>query len=336
MKPGKNSLWIGFFWLLAIFLLWYSLRDVHLTGILELIRKLDGWQISLLISINALIIILITSRWNFFLKALCQFVPFLRLVGYRLAGFAVSYFTPGPQFGGEPLQVLLLRRGQVNASAALTSVYLDKVMEVLSNFTFLIFGVLVLFQHGLISNASLGFALVLPLVLLFPSIHLFTLWKGYKPLSHFMGGLNQRYPKSLPLIRLNATIVQMEEEINVFAREKPAVILVTVCISAVNLLLMAIEFGLVYHFLGETLTAVEIIIVFVMARLAFLVPVPAGIGALEGSQVLAASFLGFNPAAGLAACVWIRARDLTLGLVGLWLGLNQAGLLLVSGRHTGK
>lgn len=336
MKPGNKPLWIGFFWLLAIFLLWYSLRDIRLAGILALIRKLDGWQIFLLICMNALILILITSRWNYFLKALYQYVPFFRLAGYRLAGFAVSYFTPGPQFGGEPLQVLLLRRGQVNASTALTSVYLDKVMEVLSNFTFLIFGVLVLFQHGLISNASLGFVLVSPLVLLFPSVHFFALWKGYKPLSHFMRGLCHKYPKSQTLIRVNATIVQMEEEIIVFAREKPAVILLTVCISAFILMLMAIEFGLVYHFLGETLTAVEIIIVFVMARLAFLVPVPAGIGALEGSQVLAASLLGYNPAVGLAACVWIRARDLTLGLVGLWLGLNQSGLRLISGRQTGK
>ena len=89
-------------------LLWWALRNVPFIEIWESTKQLKGWQILLLLFINAIVIALMAARWWIIVRADNREVPFLPLVGYRLSAFGVSYFTPGPQVGGEPLQIIYL------------------------------------------------------------------------------------------------------------------------------------------------------------------------------------------------------------------------------------
>jgi len=327
---------ILFFWIFAPVLLWLALKDTPLAGILETIQKLQLWQVVVLVLLNASIILLICTRWHLILRTLKRPVPFIALMGYRLAGFAISYFTPGTQFGGEPLQVLLLQqRHKIPGSAAVSSVYLDKLLEVLSNFTFLVIGLIVLFQRGLLSqlpNVWLGW--IIPVVILFPSAHMIALWCGRRPLGAMIRKMCQYFPRVLIFCRIHDLVYQAEEEIMIFARQKPLVLLHSLVISALVWVIMIIEFGLVYRFLGASLPLMEVITAMVLARFSFLVPVPAGLGALEGSQVLAMGLLGVDPAVGVAACLWIRLRDITLGLTGAWVGSLFAGKTIRNGRKS--
>ena len=88
----------------------------------------------------------------------------------------------------------------------------------------------------------------------------------------------------------------------------------------VSWLLMVFEYWLALHFLGATLTPAQTIIALTAARVAILFPLPGGLGALEASQVLAMQLLGLEPAIGLSLSLLIRARDVTLGGIGLWWG----------------
>jgi len=76
-------------------------------------------------------------------------------------------------------------------------------------------------------------------------------------------------------------------------------------------------------FLGANLTAVQIVIALTAMRLAYLLPLPGGLGSLEASQVLVLSLMGADPAIGVSASLLIRARDVLLGLVGLWWGVKM-------------
>ena len=84
-----------------------------------------------------------------------------------------------------------------------------------------------------------------------------------------------------------------------------------------------------YHFLGLTLSGVNVIIIMTAARFAFLTPIPGGLGALEASQVFILKLLGYSPSIGLSACIIIRIRDLLVGSLGLWL----AGKFMTKTRH---
>lgn len=98
-----------FILLLAALLSW-ALRNAPLPEILASLRRLTLAQIAWLLALNSGIFLLITARWWLILRAESQRVPFLPLIGYRLAAFGMSYFTPGPQVGGEPLQILYLQK----------------------------------------------------------------------------------------------------------------------------------------------------------------------------------------------------------------------------------
>ena len=85
-------------------------------------------------------------------------------------------------------------------------------------------------------------------------------------------------------------------------------------------MLMFGEYWLTTRFLGAKINLVQAVMALTAARIAFLIPTPGGLGALEASQVLALGALGFNPALGISLSMLIRARDIGFGLVGLWWG----------------
>jgi uncharacterized membrane protein YbhN (UPF0104 family) len=72
--------------------------------------------------------------------------------------------------------------------------------------------------------------------------------------------------------------------------------------------------------LGAEINLLQAIIALTAARLAFLTPLPGGLGALEASQILALQALGFDPTLGISVSLLIRGRDLFFGMLGLWWG----------------
>jgi len=313
--------WVVLGWIIVLFLLWWSLRDIPLNDILQTLRQLHAWQIGVLAGLNILIIFLISSRWWLILHSTGKPVPYLRLAAYRLASFGVSYFTPGPQIGGEPFQVLLLQRQhQVPTGTAISSVFLDKLIEMLSNFTFLMVGltVIALNDMGNIGVKPWMWALA-PFILLLPAAHLIALWRGKTPATWLFSHLFHLWNSSPRIQKTFTVIKQTEEYIGQLCKDHPRTILNTISISFIVWVGLVFEYSLVLHFLGVDLNLAQIILALTLARLAFLIPLPGGLGALESSQVLAMQIFGLSPAIGISISLIIRARDIILGGAGLWL-----------------
>jgi len=123
----------------------------------------------------------------------------LALTRYRLASFAVSYFTPGPHFDGEPLQVLALRqRHHIPATTGTASVGLDKLLELIANFSFLVFGIVVALAGTWMPvewrRLGMGFALSLRAL---PLAYLILILAGRQPLH----SLVDRLPQNISVLR---------------------------------------------------------------------------------------------------------------------------------------
>lgn len=300
------------------FLLWWALREVPFQEIGKLISSLDLTYVLLLVCLNIVIFLGISSRWKFILHSLGENVSLLRLASYRLSGFAISYFTPGTQFGGEPMQVfLLMRRHPVSRDDAISSVYLDKLIEILANFSFLVFGLAITLENGLFKDQiQTPIWFVVSGIGLFPMVHLILLWRGIFPVTGLLLFLVKIFPHRSFLLKANIIVQNAENKISELAQKNPEILLKTIGISIIIWILMIIEFHLMWIIIGQPLQLVDTISALTLARLAFLLPLPGGIGALEASQVLVMEVLGYAPAFGLAACLLIRARDLTLGAFG--------------------
>jgi uncharacterized protein (TIRG00374 family) len=320
--------YVRYLFLLAIpLLLWWSFRHTPLHEMWLVLRQLTPLQIWALGVANSVLLFLFSARWWLILRAMGHRIPYFTLAGYRLAGFGISYFTPGPQFGGEPLQVYLVERDHcVPRATAIASVSLDKVLEMLVNFMFLAGGIALTLQGKIFPGTAGSHALGSVLVLLAPLIGLLVaVWAGRHPVS----ALWRLVIRFLPYRQLKNTaytenfyqiIKTSEDRTAHFCRTQPASMGLALFVSGVVWAGIMGEFWLASTFLGLNLGLAPVIGMLTAARLAFLLPLPAGLGALEASQVFVLTAMGLNPTLGLSLTLLIRVRDITLGVLGLWWG----------------
>lgn len=321
-KPGKRS-WQRIvvqiiLWALALLLVLWVLSQVPLQDILTILAQLKLWEIALLLLVNASIIIFFGLRWWLILRALGHKIPYISVTRYRLAAFGVSYFTPGPHFGGEPLQVYYLRQKHtVPGTTAVASLALDKTFELLANFAFLSFGIALILSSGMFGSLADTRALPLSFILLIlPLVYMALLWGQRQPLTALIRLLPARWGH-----RLLELFRSTEEQMNAFCRQYPIVLLQSVLVSGLVWVALVFEYWLALRFLGANMNFFEIIGIMTAARIALLTPLPGALGALEASQVLALQALGFEAAFGLGIGLLIRARDVLFGLLGLVWGL---------------
>ena len=231
-------------------LLYFALRNAPLTEIRQTLKQLQLWQIALILFINALVIVSMTARWWIIVRAENPSIPFLPLVGYRLSVFGLSYFTPGPQVGGEPLQVLYLQRNHgLSFARATSAVIMDKLLEFLVNFILIGVGAWAILRVGLVSengirlNLSLiaagGFAVT-------ALVHIILLYNGITPISKIL--LRQPFiQKDHPNVRL---IIVAERMASVFCRKHVRAMFLAIGVSLLAILGIAIEYYLMVSFLG--------------------------------------------------------------------------------------
>ncbi len=323
----KRKKWLSvLFWVVAIGLLLLLVRSVGVTAVLDSLAQLQIWQIFLLILLNGAVILLVTARWWFILWGMGWRLPLGMLIGHRLAAFGVSYFTPGPHFGGEPVQVLLVEKVHgVPRRTAVSAVAIDKTLELITNFAFVVLGVMLLLRWGLFGQTG-GRSIVLFFVvlLLFPLLYLLGIWRGKRPLSNLLHLLKPiwqfRAAWAEVYERMVNALADSEAQATEFCHEAPRFFVLALFVSVLGWLFLLTEFVFMLTFLGADLSLLEGMLVLTAVRIAYLLPLPGGIGSVEAAMILMLNLLGQNPAIALSASVLIRGRDVLLGVLGLWWG----------------
>ena len=82
---------------------------------------------------------------------------------------------------------------------------------------------------------------------------------------------------------------------------------------------IATEYFLMVSFLGMNINIVQIFAALTAMQMAFLIPLPGGLGALEASQVFALGAFGQPASAAIGLTLLMRARDILNGGIGLLL-----------------
>jgi glycosyltransferase 2 family protein len=288
----------------------WSLRAAPLQEIAPVLSQLETWQVVAILLLNSGIIFLFALRWWLILRRQGYRLPYVAVTGYRLAGFALSYFTPGQHFGGEPLQVLLVRRNhKIPASTAVAAVALDKTIELFSNFLVLVVGLILLLGSGLLNGLAINQILLLSIpILVLPLLYLSFLKRGARPLARLLTKLSDRIAEELK---------KTENQLGELIQKHPNLFIQGLGVSGLVWAVLFFEFWLMLRFLGLDLDATQLLAVVIAGRVALLAPTPGALGALEASQVLVMQAIGFNAAYGLSLSLLIRARDIFFALIGL-------------------
>lgn len=296
-------------------LLYFALRNAPLADIWNSLKNLRFWQILALLGINIVIYLLITLRWWLIVRAEKKSISFFPLIAIRLSVFGISYFTLGPQVGGEPLQVLYLERKYgMTYTRATSTVVMDKLLEFLANFVLLGVGLTAILQAGILSTSggksilSLSGLIVL---LLWPPVHIVIMYNGKYPVSAILRKFSNN--------RFVRFIAASERMAGTFCRRHLSSLISAIFVSILAALCMVGEFFFITTFLGIDLSFWQTIAAWTAGWLAFLVPLPGGLGALEASQVFALGAFGISAASAIGVTLLIRARDLLIGGLGLLL-----------------
>jgi uncharacterized protein (TIRG00374 family) len=319
----------GLLLIAAAVLCWSASRDVSLSRALSPLLRWHAGHLAVLFILNAAIIWAMSLRWQLILRRSGYHIGIQVLAAYRVGANAISYLTPGPQFGGEPFQVgMLIQRHKTVAQDAAASVAVDRLIELCINCIILLVSLLFLLQARLLAaTASTDTIAGIMLLILLTGSILWALAIGKTPLSYWLEAICKRFGNRLGLAGASTWLQTAERRTGDMLRQPPRVLMLYVGASLVQWTFMIVEFWLIYFVCGLPLSPVHLIGVVLAARLAFLLPLPGALGALESSQVLMLSTFALDPSIGLSVCLIMRARDLLLvgvgtGLAWSWLHAN--------------
>jgi uncharacterized protein (TIRG00374 family) len=317
---------------LGLALAWHALRGVAWPEVWDLLAGIGPAALLVIVGINLLMLPLMTARWWLLLRLLGSPAGLLSACAYRLAANAISYLTPGPHFGGEPLSVYLLYQRQgIPLSSATISVAVDRSLELLASVVVLTLCLIYLafFAESGLFKGSRALSIAIAVTAAFTCI-LAALFTGKRPLSRaflLFRNFSVRYFRFLPLLSrktglLMDSIAQGEAMSESLFREHRYHFWLANLLSLGYWLGVFAEFWLMSFFLGFPLSFSHLTAVVVVARLAFYTPLPAGIGVMESALPWVTATLGLGSALGLGICLIIRFRDLLFCLAGLSLTMK--------------
>jgi uncharacterized protein (TIRG00374 family) len=310
----------------GLILVWQALLHMNWTDIGQLLSRMEPRGLAAIAVCNLLMLPLMSMRWWIILRMLDTPVNLLRVSLYRTAAGTVSYLTPGPHFGGEPVSVILLHvHHRIGMPIGTASVGVDRLLELTVSFAVL--AALIGGSSPALPGSGGGGAAVLTVlgVLALSFTVLFLLFRGNRPFSRAMQQLSSCAICTNGFrskIEMFARFLKDSEDhvVGIFV-DHPFQFMSAIVISLTCWVAVCAELWLISFVLGTTLTFMELAAITAIARLAFFTPLPAGLGVLElGLPWVTASF-GLGGELGFSICLIIRFRDLAISLMG-------AGLLM--------
>ena len=305
-------------WLSAIALVTWILKDLPLAAMLQGLMQLNAGQWSLWLALNVLVVALSTLRWHALVRALSGRVNFFALTLIRLAGQTISFVTPGPQFGGEPMQLYwLYKRQALPLHKAVLSLGLDRFLELWVNFAVLLLGAILLLLSPRMAFADWN-QIVLVLIFLLLGIPILFIGLLRRPqwLTRRLNPLLARWLTHPRLATLNSHHDALEEDLRELLRNRKLVLVQTLGISIFNWIIILAELWLLLLFAQVNVDLQGFTLIAIAIRLAMLLPLPGGIGTIEAALLWSMQMLGYEIGDALVLIALMRLRDTVILLVG--------------------
>ena len=272
------------------------------------------WTVPVLVALHLVQLLLSGIAWRtLFASRVCPGLgTFFRL---RLIREGIDSLLPVAQIGGEVIGARLLTATGSPAALAGASVVVDLTLELVGQILFLLAGLAAL----ACLPGQTGWFLWLEVVAgagLIVAAFLLAQRQGVLRLIEIaVRGLAERFPTLQ-----GASIEGLHTAALGFYGRK-ALLLRAVLIHAVSWSLGTAETWLVLHAVGAAVTPLQALVVesLGMAARSAGFAVPAALGVQEGGFMLAAAAVGVSPELALALSLVKRAREIVVGLAGLFL-----------------
>lgn len=281
----------------------------------EALRTVHPLILVLSVVVGSVVRLGYAARWRMSAGAVGVREPFRRFVQARLAGDALGTVLPTGRITGDPLRVALLCNEGESVTVPTTSVALDRFMEWIGN-SVCATGCITVFalSRTTVANGTtwlLAGMLAVLASLIAPLTMLRWGWRPFQPL-HIV----RKRLSSQRLRRWGQLLYDTETQLIEFFRHQPRVFTFGVLGSLLIELMILIEYRLLLSAFGLGLDWPTLLMVVVTGGLARTVPIPAGLGALEASQVGLLAVASGDASLGFVVGIVIRLHEAFWALVG--------------------
>jgi len=313
MKKKTKALLFSLF--IGVILLYYFYSKY---GILDVLQSFKNFNLrTLAIYIFAILAIefFLLVRWVIILKSFKYNIPWGNLFLYKLAGYSVGYLSPQPHIGGEPIRALLLKRHGIGFKEGISTVVIDKSMQMTTDLLFSIIGFILIALHFSVSKGIEILAIIVILTFMFLLSYYFYSMIKKKPF--FSAVLRIRFLKRIKTIKkIIKHVEDVENTIHTFYKDHMHYFIYVIFINLTLYVLMFLEYSTALRLFGFEPSIYIVLIIMGGVALSYMMPMPMAIGVLETSQVGALGMLKLDEKIGLSISILIRIKDLLRSLIG--------------------
>lgn len=255
-------------------------------------------------------------RWQLLLSGLGVRVDLARLTAYRAAGQSLSSLVPSGKLGGEPLRVWLLMEDGAGAPAAVTSVVVDRTLEIASSTAFAVVFAGMLVRRGVpaLQGALVTVGLATVGIVIGIILTVRRLRRG--------AGLVSAAACATALAEVQAVagrlgVVEEAEAVAARLVGERGRMMRALAVGLVANGLVLLEYRFLLSAFGLPAGPLAVVAAIFATGAAHSFPVPAAVGALEGAQMWLFGVLGHPPEVGLAVGLAVRLRELVWVVPGL-------------------
>ena len=255
-------------------------------------------------------------RWGYLLAGLAQSLSLGRLMLYRSAAHSLALLIPSGKLGGDPLRIWLEIRSGIPPDSAVGSVAVDRAQEIGSTAPFSLIFAALLVQAEVPHLDRAFMTVAVGSVGLIAGLFLATrrLRRGSGLVSAL---LRSTRLDRISFIRSQSEWIDKSEKAIVKLADQRQRMIVSFIAGLVSNLIVIAEFALLLHAFDLPANTTAIAAAIFATGAAHLLPIPAGIGVLEGAQIWIFGMLGYSADVGMAVGLAIRLRELAWMLPGV-------------------
>ena len=315
-------------WLVGCSLVFFTIRELPLAGMLERLGEISPLRLVGLLAINSLILFLSVKRWQILAQAFDIQLSLAHLFKVRQAGNTISFVTPGPQFGGEPLQLYWLRQSrEIPMDISLAILGADRFMEIFVNLSILLLSVIFIFYTDIEVNLSKTFLFIFLTVSILTMLLVLFL-RQPEWLENIFKSLFSRFTHTVSNSNESQNASSSWGRILTKIEKNKSKVILAATIALLGWIALLFELLMMMEALGVSSNFYEVIFVMLGIRIALLMPIPGGVGTIEASLFWSFEILGLTLAGAGGLIALNRLRDVIVLFIGIGCLSNLSKLSL--------
>jgi len=287
--------------------------------VLNALSRLTLSEFFILLSIFLVYWFILFLRLDRVLKTRIDFkIRKRKLILLRAVEYAVSYVTPSARLGGEPAIAYLMKKDlNVSYSKGIATVLLLRLMDFTVGILFLIAGLIYL----LIEYSNRLSETMSTLLIMVAVIYVILLVLFYIKAAKKQGFFTMLFKPFVNILgkghRFHEGMIKIEKEIADFLKKDRKEFYISLLLTLIGNVIYFGMFKLLLYYLGVEASIMQILVIFALSVFAYLIPTPAGLGALEGAMAFAFHTMKLGTSRGVAFGLVQRALELVIVVIGL-------------------